>query len=473
MRRIIMRKHELWTIVYIFLAIFLGLSGYFIYSVQFYAKSMVNDSHNTRKKELAKQVIRGTIYAADGSVLAQEALDRDGTEIRNYPYGELFSHVVGFSTMGSTGIERAFDVDLLTSNAPVSEKLQKEMAGVRNTGDNIYTSLRPDLQKVCYSALGDYKGAVLIMEAKTGRILAMVSKPDFDPNTVSENWAFISSDNENSPLINRAMQGLYPPGSTFKIITLHEYMKEHPSDYDDYSYDCTGRITVGDSDIECYHGSVHGHVDLIESFAQSCNTSFTNIGLSLDIPKLSDTADRLLFGRVLPTDLSYSRSRFSLNSESDTRTLMQTSIGQGSTLMTPFHLALITQAIANDGMMLRAQEAVKKTNYQGVLIKEYKPEEYKRVMSEDEAEKLTEYMEKVCSTGTGKKLSGLSYAVAGKTGSAEFGSVKGESHSWFTGFSNPSNPDIVVTVIMENGGSGSENAVPAAKKIFDAYYGVY
>ena len=468
-----MRKHELWTIVYIFLAIFLGLSGYFIYSVQFYAKSMVNDSHNTRKKELAKQVIRGTIYAADGSVLAQEALDRDGTEIRNYPYGELFSHVVGFSTMGSTGIERAFDVDLLTSNAPVSEKLQKEMAGVRNTGDNIYTSLRPDLQKVCYSALGDYKGAVLIMEAKTGRILAMVSKPDFDPNTVSENWAFISSDNENSPLINRAMQGLYPPGSTFKIITLHEYMKEHPSDYDDYSYDCTGRITVGDSDIECYHGSVHGHVDLIESFAQSCNTSFTNIGLSLDIPKLSDTADRLLFGRVLPTDLSYSRSRFSLNSESDTRTLMQTSIGQGSTLMTPFHLALITQAIANDGMMLKAQEAVKKTNYQGVLIKEYKPEEYKRVMSEDEAEKLTEYMEKVCSTGTGKKLSGLSYAVAGKTGSAEFGSVKGESHSWFTGFSNPSNPDIVVTVIMENGGSGSENAVPAAKKIFDAYYGVY
>ena len=473
MRRIIMRKHELWTIVYIFLAIFLGLSGYFIYSVQFYAKSMVNDSHNTRKKELAKQVIRGTIYAADGSVLAQEALDRDGTEIRNYPYGELFSHVVGFSTMGSTGIERAFDVDLLTSNAPVSEKLQKEMAGVRNTGDNIYTSLRPDLQKVCYSALGDYKGAVLIMEAKTGRILAMVSKPDFDPNTVSENWAFISSDNENSPLINRAMQGLYPPGSTFKIITLHEYMKEHPSDYDDYSYDCTGRITVGDSDIECYHGSVHGHVDLIESFAQSCNTSFTNIGLSLDIPKLSDTADRLLFGRVLPTDLSYSRSRFSLNSESDTKTLMQTSIGQGNTLITPFHLALITQAIANDGMMLKAQEAVKKTNYQGVLIKEYKPEEYKRVMSEDEAEKLTEYMEKVCSTGTGKKLSGLSYAVAGKTGSAEFGSVKGESHSWFTGFSNPSNPDIVVTVIMENGGSGSENAVPAAKKIFDAYYGVY
>lgn len=467
-----MRKRELWTIVYIFLAVFLGLAGYFLYSVQFYAKSIVNDSHNTRKKDLAKQVIRGSIYAADGSVLAQEALDGEGKEVRNYPYGELFAHVVGFASMGSTGIESAADVDLLTSNAPVSEKLQKEMAGVRNTGDNIYTSLRPDLQEVCYSALGNYKGAIVVMEAKTGRILAMISKPDFDPNTVSENWAAISADSDNSPLVNRATQGLYPPGSTFKIVTLHEYLREHPTDYESYAYDCTGRITVGDSTIECYHGSVHGHEDLLDSFADSCNTSFTNIGLSLDIPKLSDTADRMLFGRVLPTDLSYSRSKFSLSSASDTKTVMQTSIGQGSTLMTPFHLALITQAIANEGMMMKAQEIVKKTNYQGVLIKEYKPEKYKQIMTAAEASLMKEYMKQVCTTGTGKKLAGLPYSVAGKTGSAEFGNVKGQSHSWFTGFSNPDNPDIVVTVIMENGGSGSENAVPAAKRVFDRYYGI-
>ncbi|MCR5775412.1 MAG: penicillin-binding protein 2 [Lachnospiraceae bacterium] len=456
-----------------FLAIFLAMSGYFVYSVQFSSKTVINDSHNTRKKELAKQVIRGTIYAADGSVLAQEALDDEGKEVRNYPYGELFAHVVGFSTMGSTGIERAVDVDLLTSNAPVSEKLQKEMADTRNKGDNVYTSLRPDLQEACYRALGDYKGAAVVMEADTGRILAMVSKPGFDPNTVSENWAQISADETNSPLLNRATQGLYPPGSTFKIVTLHEYMREHPSDYEAYSYDCTGKIAVGDSEIECYHGSVHGHEDLLDSFADSCNTSFTNIGMSLDIPRLSDTADRLLFGRVLPTDLDYSRSVFSLSSASDTRTVMQTSIGQGSTLVTPLHLALITQAIANGGRMMRAQEIVKKTNYQGTLLKEYEPEEYKRIMSGSEAKAMTEYMKQVCLTGTGKKLAGLPYSVAGKTGSAEFGSVKGASHSWFTGFSNPEDPDIVVTVIMENGGSGSENAVPAAKSIFDRYYGIY
>ena len=468
-----MRKRELWVIVYIFLAVFLAMTGYYVYSVQFSAKEVINDSHNTRKKDLAKQVIRGTIYAADGSVLAQEALDPDGNEVRNYPYGGLFAHVVGFSTMGSTGIESAADVDLLTSNAPVSEKLQKEMAGVRNTGDNIYTSLRPDLQQVCYSALGDYKGAAVVIEAKTGRILAMVSKPDFDPNTVSENWADISSDDDNSPLVNRVTQGLYPPGSTFKIVTLYEYLKEHPNDYSSYTYDCTGRITVDGSSIECYHGSVHGHEDLLGSFADSCNTSFTNIGLSLDIPELSDTADRLLFGRVLPTDLSYSRSKFSLSSASDTKTVMQTSIGQGGTLVTPLHMALITQAVANDGVMMKAQEIVRKTNYQGAVIKEYGPEEYKRVMTETEARIMKEYMKEVCRTGTGKKLSSLSYTVAGKTGSAEFGSVKGASHSWFTGFSNPDDPDIVVTVIMENGGSGSENAVPAAKAIFDRYYGVY
>lgn len=467
-----MRKNELWTILYIFLAIFLAMTGYFVYSVQFSAKAVINDSHNTRKKDLEKQVIRGTIYAADGSVLAQEAIDGEGREVRNYPYGSLFSHIVGYTSMGSTGIEQAADVDLLTSDAPVSEKLQKEMAGVRNTGDNIYTSLRPDLQEACYSALGEYKGAAVVIEAKTGRILAMVSKPDFDPNTVSENWAEISSDDKNSPLVNRATQGLYPPGSIFKMVTLHEYMREHPSDYESYSYDCTGKITVDDSAIECFHGSIHGHVDLLDSFAESCNTSFTNIGLSLDIPKLSDTADRMLFGRVLPTDLAYSRSKFSLSSVSDTKTIMQTSIGQGGTLVTPLHIALITQAVANDGRMMRASEILKKTNYQGTLIKEYNPEEYKQIMTAKEADAMTEYMKQVCLTGTGKKLAGLPYSVAGKTGSAEFGNVKGQSHSWFTGFSNPDDPDIVVTVIMENGGSGSENAVPAAKRIFDRYYGL-
>ena len=467
-----MRKRELWTIVYIFLAIFLAMTGYFIYNVQFGMKTAVNDDHNTRKKELAKQVIRGSIYASDGTILAEEALNEERQEIRNYPYGEIFAHVVGFSTRGTTGIETAADIDLLTSNAPVGEKLQKEMAGIRNTGDRIYTSLRPDLQMICYSALGPCDGAIIVMEAKTGRILAMVSKPDFDPNTVSENWAGISSDDDNSPLVNRATQGLYPPGSVFKIVTLHEYMRENPDTYDDYSYTCSGRITVDDSTIECYHGSVHGREGLLASFADSCNTSFTNIGLTLDIPKLSDTADRLLFGRVLPTDLAYSRSRFSLNSASGTKQIMQTAIGQGSTLVTPLHIALITQAIANDGMMMRAQEIVKKTNYQGALIKEYQPEEYRRIMTAAEAKMLTEYMKEVCNTGTGKRFKGLSYTVAGKTGSAEFGNIKGQSHSWFTGFSDPDDPDIVVTVIAEGAGSGSEYAVPAAKRIFDAYYGV-
>jgi peptidoglycan glycosyltransferase len=190
----------------------------------------------------------------------------------------------------------------------------------------------------------------------------------------------------------------------------------------------------------------------------------------MDIPKLTDTTDRFLFGRVLPTDLAYSRSKFSLNSTSSTKEIMQTSIGQGATLVTPLHIALITQAIANDGVMMRAQEIVKKTNYQGTLIKEYKPEEYKKIMTADEAAELNRYMQQVCTTGTGKKFKGLPYAVAGKTGSAEFGKIKGMSHSWFTGFSDPDDPDIVVTVIMENGGSGSESAVPAAKYIFDTYY---
>jgi peptidoglycan glycosyltransferase len=300
----------------------------------------------------------------------------------------------------------------------------------------------------------------------------MVSKPDFDPNTVSENWAAISSDEGDSPLLNRASQGLYPPGSTFKIVTLYEYIRENPDTYPAYRYNCTGSITVDDSRIECYHGSVHGEEDLLGSFANSCNTSFTNIGLGLDVTQLSDTCDSMLFNRVLPTDLAYSRSRIKLSSLSDTEDIMQAAIGQGDMLVTPLHMALITEAISNGGMMMLSQEAVRKTNYQGTLIEEYKPKEYRRIMSVEEAAVLRDYMKEVCNTGTGKKLAGLPYQVAGKTGSAEFGTVKGASHSWFTGFSNPDDPDIVVTVIMENGGSGSESAVPAAKRIFDVYYGI-
>ncbi len=465
------RFNELNVIMYFFVGIFLIMTAYFAYYVQIKAPDTINSSYNMRQTNLAKKVIRGKIFAANGDILAEQAINSEGAEVRYYPYKEIFAQAVGYSTHGASGVESIANIALLTSDSPIDERLQKEMAGVRNYGDDIYTTFDVNLQKTAVEALGVYKGAIVVLDAKTGAILAMVSKPDYDPNTVSENWAQVASDTDNSPLINRTVQGLYPPGSAFKTVTLLEYLKEHSDSYEDYSYNCSGSITYDDVTISCYHGSVHGSEDLLGSFAKSCNCSFANIGLNLNLKKYAATCKKLLFNQELPVDYSYSKSSFSLSSSSDTEEIMQSAIGQGKTLMTPMHMALLTEAIANDGMMMRSYVITKQTNYLGDLIKSYEPEEYKRIMTEEEAEIVQKFMKEVVKTGTGRKLNGLSYAVAGKTGSAEFGTVKGNSHAWFTGYSNPEDPDIVVTVIVEGAGSGSDYAVPMAKRIFDAYYG--
>lgn len=165
------------------------------------------------------------------------------------------------------------------------------------------------------------------MEPKTGKILAMVSKPDFDPNTVESSWNALSTD-ENSVLLNRATQGQYAPGSTFKVVTLLEFMRENP-DYSSYSYNCTGSIENSGIKIHCYNGHVHGQVSLEESLAYSCNTSFSNIGLSLDPVKFKKTAEEVLFDSKLPSDLPYSKSSFTMDSSAGNGTKMMTAMGQG------------------------------------------------------------------------------------------------------------------------------------------------
>ena len=145
----------------------------------------------------------------------------DGTETRNYPYGSVFAHVIGYSDteLGKTGLESVENFELLTSNAFFVEKIQNEFRGEKNIGDTVVTTLDADLQQAAYDALGDNKGAVIVMEADTGKILAMVSKPTFDPNEIRSDWESLNSDEENSPLLNRATNGSYAPGSSFKVVT--------------------------------------------------------------------------------------------------------------------------------------------------------------------------------------------------------------------------------------------------------------
>ena len=309
------------------------------------------------------------------------------------------------------------------------------------------------------------------MEADTGKILSMVSKPDFDPNSLSSNWDYLNSDEENSPLLNRATSGSYAPGSVFKIVTTLAYMRQN-SDYSSYSYDCYGSITEGDVTIRCFDSTVHGLQDLRQAFANSCNSAFSNIGLGLDISGYRDTAEDLLFNSELPSVLDYTKSSFALDEDSDTAEIMMTAMGQGETTVSPYHMALITQAIANGGTLMEPYLVESVTNYTGTEVRRNVPKSYARLMSSEEAAQLKEYMTAVVNEGTGSELSGRSYTVAGKTGTAEYSLTDGErTHSWFVGFTNVDNPELVISVITEGSdGSAGGKAVSIAGTILDSYY---
>ncbi len=443
------------------------MMGYIVYFNVVRSREIISSPYNSRQDLYADRVIRGKILDRNGNVLAQTNVAEDGTETREYPYGNMFAHVVGYTAQGKTGLESAENFQLLTSNAFFIEKFKTEFQNKKNVGDNVVTTLDADIQEAAYDALGDNKGAVVAIEPSTGKILAMVSKPDYDPNTVAENWESLSTD-EDSTLVNRATQGAYAPGSTFKIVTALEYMREN-ADYDSYSFDCPGYFESSGTTIHCFGEHAHGEVSFRDSIAYSCNASFSNIGRSLDIDKYRSTAEDLLFNKKLPSLLLYSQGKFNLKSSDGEGELMMTAIGQGQTQTNPYHLALITSAIANGGTLMEPYLVDSVTNYTGSVIDQNKPEKYATLMTSTEAATLKDYMTSVVDYGTGTLLGRDGYSVAGKTGTAEYSSDKDKDHSWFMGMSNVDDPDLVVCVVIESA-DGEGKAVNVAKRVFDAYY---
>ena len=434
---------------------------------------LMNNSYNTRQQILLNQNLRGSILSRDGDVLAYSETDANGKDARVYPYGKEFAHVVGYSTNGKAGIEALANYYLINTSIDLHDKVALDTQGSKYPGDMCITTLDVNLQKVAYNALSARKGAVVVTNPKTGEILAMVSKPDFDPNTIQSDWESLLADKSpDAKLLNRATQGMYPPGSTFKIITTLAYLKQHPKDYTNYKFSCNGRFQAEGESIQCFHGEVHGSVDLTKSFAESCNSSFANIGVSLDRKVFSETINQLLFNQELPIDILYAKSSAKVDQSTSVGDVMQLSIGQGATSVSPMHMNMITCAIANEGVLMKPYLVDSIKSVDGKTVKNYEPDSYKRLMTVLEADTIKGMMKEVVDSGTASKLKGLSYTAAGKTGSAEFTNTTTDSHAWFTGFAPAEDPEICVTIIVENAGSGGSFAVPIAKRIFDAYFGV-
>lgn len=463
------RNKEYTLVSCFFVLIFLGMIAHLIYFNAVDRDEFINSPYNTRQDTFSDRVVRGSILSADGQVLAKTNVYEDGSEERVYPYANVFAHVVGYASNGKSGLESDANFQLLSSHEYFVDQMKNQLRGKKNQGDNVITTLRADLQSVAYTALGERKGAVVAIEPSTGKILAMVSKPDFDPNYLESNWEWLVSDETNSCLLNRAVNGQYPPGSTFKIVTTLDYIR-NKGRLSTYSYYCEGSITVQEHTIRCYNGNVHGQENFSTAFASSCNCAFADMGITLGAETLRETSENLLFNKTLPFS-SAKTSTFSLNKNDDVQLVMQTAIGQGNTLVSPLHMALITSAIANDGVLMKPYLIDCIENNTGDLVKQNAKEAYKRLMTQSEAEALQELMDDVVSYGTATALSGRGYFAAGKTGSAEFDEY-GSSHSWFVGYCDDQNgvPGIAVAIIVENGGTGSEAAVPIAAQIFDTYY---
>lgn len=462
---------QILILTYSMVIIFMGLVGYFTYFMVAQSQKIINNPYNKRQEVLAKKVQRGKILSSDKKVLAKTITDEEGNDTRVYPYDEVFCHVVGRTKNSMTGIEKNQCYPLLTSHSNPLKQLTNTFRGEKNQGDSVITTLDAKLQKAAYNALGSHKGAVVAMEPSTGKILAMVSKPAYDPNSVEKNWdRLVKDSDEESALVNRATQGLYPPGSTFKLLTAMEYMIENPDDYEDFRYRCSGSDSFSGNVINCYDKERHGRLNLKSALAKSCNGAFAKIGTMIDIDSFRSLSERFLFNKEVAVDFEYNKSKFSLNSDSDMGELTQTVIGQGKTMITPLENAMITATIANNGTMMVPYVVDYLENDSEKVVTSYDPKEKGRIIDEWVAQKMTKMMKAVVTDGTGSSLRSLPYSVAGKTGSAEFDS-EGTSHAWFVGFAPADNPKIVVSIVVEGAGTGSQYAVPIAKKMFANYLG--
>ncbi len=460
------QKKELYRIMYLFAGIFLLMCGYLSYFLIFESRTVINNPYNLRQENLGKKIVRGPILSADGEVLAETLVTEDGTESRYYPYKELFAHVVGYSQNGRTGIEAKYNFELLTSDIPIYEKIYREFTDRKKPGNQVVTTLSLKLQQTAYEAMKDRRGAVVVLEPSTGKLLAMVSKPGFNPNEIVEKWEELTSG--DSVLLNRASQGLYPPGSTFKIVTALEFMRENPAAMEDFNYKCNGIFSYQNAEIRCYNGKSHGNLDFTGAFAKSCNGAFAQIGTMLSIPNFSALCESLLFNADLPFPLAYQKSSFALTKDAPNWEILQTAIGQGKTEISPLHNALIVASIANGGILMKPYVVSEIRTAYGNTIKQYLPSVYDRLMTVEEAAALTKYMTACVTDGTGYAVLSNQYTAAGKTGTAEWDEKK-KSHAWFVGFAPAENPKLVVSIILEESGTGSDNAAPIAKKLFDAY----
>lgn len=447
-----------------FVALFMTLALYLVYFQLFKRSDIENDSHNRRLWVNEDNIKRGSIYDRNGNILAYSEEDSDGSQYRVYNYGKSASSVTGYSskTYGKTGIEKSYNKELLALSGENLSNFRK-MVVKNDTGYDVHLSLDQNIQEIVYEYMQDIKGSCVVMNPKTGEVLALVSNPSYDPNSVDEDWDDLIQ-NTDGPLVNRATSGAYRPGSTFKIVTATGLLNYGL----DTSYNDTGVETIQGYDIRNFADQTFGMVNLRSAFVDSINTYFASKTNDLGRDKYMELAEKFMINKDYDFDMDKNKAIIPFDDLNQVD-LAMTGFGYGKTQITPLHMAMITSAIANEGKMMQPRLVTKVVDKDGKIIEEKKEKVLSEVTSVENANIIRDMMVSVVNEGTGTSAYLDSVQIAGKTGTAD--KENNLLDAWFVGFAPAYDPDIAIALVVEDSDdTGGVVAAPIARDIISAIY---
>ncbi|MBV8087358.1 MAG: penicillin-binding protein 2 [Chloroflexi bacterium] len=460
------------TIRHVAIAVVLGfaiISLDLIYWQVIRAPDLNSRTGNPRAAQAAQQIDRGLILDRHGIVLAQSVRGKDGTFSRQYALQDL-SPIIGYASarFGTSGVEKSYKSQLEGSGGDLFANLANLVLQRPQVGDTLTLSIDAKLQQTADQALGSVSGAAVVIKPQTGEVLAMVSKPYFNANDLDNEIPRL----QNSPtgaLLNRATQGLYPPGSVFKMVTVSAGLANGTMKPDTKFQQAGDTFTV-DGFVVRGSNLPAGLVNptLTQAFQYSCNPCFAQLGLMLGWPKLTQQAEAFGIDKTISFDEPVATSTLHDSGADLSRVLLaNTAYGQGQLQVTPLQMALIGAAVANDGTMPQPHLVLRETTRGGQAIGEFGGGSLGSPLDGAVAGTVRDLMVTVVQSGSGVLAQIPGTQVAGKTGTAETGNGQ-PTDAWFVAFAPANQPKYVVAVIREHMGEGYDQAAPMAKTMLQA-----
>ena len=444
---------------------FVGLAAWFAMTVFTQGSIWASDVRNSRLR--ATNSVRGDITDRAGNLLATTAEDGSRQYTSNAAARRALSQTVGDTAgMSGTGIETFYSSTLLDISTSLVDRLSELFKSKRHVGSSIRITVDGPLQAYIADKFPEgYRGAVCVINYRTGEILAMVSMPNYDPCDLA-----VRSDTqvEDTAYLNRCLQGLYTPGSVFKIVTLASALG-NDTGVTGQAFSCAGEWAYEGGHIVCAGNTAHGILNLKDAFKRSCNVTFGKLAYQLGLERLRATAERFgfnenfKFGDFVIYNSAFPEAVNSMNG------LVWAGIGQGEVLVTPLHMAMIAGTVANGGAMMKPLLIQRVTNTQGATTAVARSEVYRQVLDGQTAGIIADFMRQTVESGTATRAAIKGLRVCGKTGSAEVSDNKEiETNAWFTGFIQDDEHPYAIAVVIEGGGAGarmpSELAAKALKK---------